>query len=102
MESNCCRQNRALLISSPDQGKLKELAVVGEKWRAHKVLRRKDEHGSSRKTAEDLKMTAFESLVPIDLHLVKSLNTYEAQMQEFEAISVEAQVEEVEIWPSER
>ena len=56
-----------------------------------KYKRRKDEKGAKLKLTGDLKMAAFESLLPLELenHLVlnkKRLNTYEAPKEGIEGI----------------
>ena len=107
-------RNRALLktIISPERCKLAELSGVIEKWEAsvRKYERRKDERGNKLKLTGDLKMAAFESLLPQELenHLVlnkKRLNTFEAQKEEIEGIldsRIGASVKELQIKPRER
>ena len=83
-------RSRALLktIISPERCKIAELTAVIEKWEAsvRKCERRKDEKGAKLKLTGDLKIAAFESLLPLELenHLVlnkKRLNAYEAQKE---------------------
>ena len=105
-------RNRTLLktIIAPEPCKLEELTGVWEKWEAsiRKYERRKDSSGDTLKISNDLKMAAFEQLLPPDLenHLVlnkKRLCTYDLQKEEIEGIldsRIGAKVRELQIKPS--
>ena len=88
-------RKRALLkqIISPEKCKMEELIGVWERWeeQVRKYEKRKDEKGERLKLDTELKMTAFELLLPADLenHLIlnkKRLTTYEMQKDEINGI----------------
>ena len=88
-------RSRAILktIISPNRCTIHDLSAVWEKWEAQirKYERRRADDGERCKLSQDLKMTAFESMLPEDLenHLIlnkKRLFTYDLQKEEIQGI----------------
>jgi len=102
-------RKRALLkqIISPDKCKLEDLFGCWERWeeQVRRYEKRRDDTGARLRVDQELKMTAFELLLPADLenHLIlnkKRLSTYELQKEEIEGIlesKIGAKIRELQI-----